>query len=191
MIDNVKEEFKDKIVPVYHYGEDFKYLTRMLEGYNGYKPKYIAFGGRGGVHTKDLYPSLDKFFDVIKKSNNPDVKTHAFGITVLKLLETYPFTSADSTSFLQTAINGGIFCDCLKGAMVKISSNTKGDTKNYLHKNTDIKNAIKHEVERLGYTIESLQTDYRARLKFNVDYFIRWQKDYKYTPRAIKRKGLF
>ena len=67
MLEHVKPEYKDKIVPVYHYGEDFKYLYQILKGYNGYKPKYIAYGGRGGVHTNKLYESLDQFFKIIKE----------------------------------------------------------------------------------------------------------------------------
>ena len=32
-------------------------------------------------------------FKMISESNNPHVKTHAFGMTSLKLLEQYPFTN--------------------------------------------------------------------------------------------------
>jgi len=190
MLEHVNPEYKDKIVPVYHYGEDLKYLERILEGYNGYKAPYIAFGGRGGVHTKYLYASLDKFFDLIKEKR-PDVKVHAFGITVLSLLEQYPFTSSDSTSYLQTAINGSIFLECLKG-VCKISDRTTKDPINYQHKDPHIKELIKEEVQKYGYNIKDLQESFRVRLRYNVDYFLRWQNNYQYKPRPkVKKKRLF
>ena len=190
MIEKVKPEYRDKIVPTYHYGENFKYLRRMLQGHEGYKPPYIAFGGRGGVHTNKLYESLTEFFHVIKQER-PDVKTHAFGITVLKLLETYPFTSADSTSYLQTAVNGGIFLECLN-KMIKISIQTKKDPLNYLHMDPKLKQIINEEIEKYGYTVEELQDSFRSRFKFNIDYFIRWQKNYEFKGNTkTVRKRLF
>ena len=190
MIERVKPEYKDKIVPVYHYGEDFKYLKQMLHGYEGYKSPYIAYGGRGGIHTKHLYSSLDKFFDIIKDTR-PNVKTHAFGITVLKLLESYPFTSADSTSYLQTAVNGGIFVECLN-RMIKISEQTLKDPQNYEHKDSHIKDLITQEINNYGYTVQELKESFRARFRFNIDYFLRWQKSYTYVEKVkIRRKTLF
>lgn len=188
MLEHVKEECRDKIVPVYHYGEDLKYLSQMLQGHQGYKPPYIAFGGRGGVHTNKLYNSLNNFFRTIKKER-PDVKTHAFGITVLKLLESYPFTSADSTSYLQTAINGGIFTECL-GRMIKISEQTVKDPQHYKHKDSHIKELVEQEIEKYGYTVEELEKSFRSRFRFNIDYFLRWQKNYKYVKKPRMRKRL-
>ena len=191
MIERVKPEYRDKIVPTYHYGEDFKYLKTMLQGHEGYKPPYIAFGGRGGIHTDKLYGSLHTFFKIIKEQR-PDVKVHAFGITVLKLLESYPFTSADSTSYLQTAVNGGVFLECLKGKMIKISNQTQKDLQHYKHRPQQVQDLIKQEVEKYGYTIEDLAESFRARFRFNIDYFLRWQKQYKYKPvNKVVRKALF
>ena len=190
MLEHVKLEYKDKIVPVYHYGEDFKYLYQILKGYNGYKPKYIAYGGRGGVHTNKLYESLDQFFKIIKEEY-PEVKTHAFGITVLKLLEKYPFTSCDSTSYLKTAVNGSIYVECFTKT-IKISKQTIKDPLNYLHLNDHLKEIIEKEVKQYGYTIEELQESFRSRFKFNIDYFLRWQKKYKFEQKdSIKKKKLF
>lgn len=190
MLEHVKPEYKDKIVPVYHYGEDFKYLSQILKGYNGYKPKYIAYGGRGGVHTNKLYESLDQFFKIIKEEY-PEVKTHAFGITVLKLLEKYPFTSCDSTSYLKTAVNGSIYVECFTKT-IKISKQTIKDPLNYLHLNDHLKEIIEKEVKQYGYTIEELQESFRSRFKFNIDYFLRWQKKYKFEQKdSIKKKKLF
>ena len=174
----------EKLIPVYHYGEDFKYLEKILE----LKPNYIAFGGRGGISTKYLYACLDTFFDILKGSN---VKTHAFGITVLNLLEQYPFTSADSTSYQKVATMGGIFLESLN-TTIKISTSTLNDNNHYQYQKEDIKKLINEEIEKYGYNLQDLQTSTNRRIEFNVDYFTRWAENYQYKPRQkTTRKALF
>ena len=174
----------EKLIPVYHYGEDFKYLEKILE----LKPNYIAFGGRGGISTKYLYTCLDTFFDILKGSN---VKTHAFGIRVLNLLEQYPFTSADSTSYQKVATMGGIFLESLN-TTIKISTSTLNDNNHYQYQKEDIKKLINEEIEKYGYNLQDLQTSTNRRIEFNVDYFTRWAENYQYKPRQkTTRKALF
>ena len=174
----------EKLIPVYHYGEDFKYLEKILE----LKPNYIAFGGRGGISTKYLYTCLDTFFDILKGSN---VKIHAFGITVLNLLEQYPFTSADSTSYQKVATMGGIFLESLN-TTIKISTSTLNDNNHYQYQKEDIKKLINEEIEKYGYNLQDLQTSTNRRIEFNVDYFTRWAENYQYKPRQkTTRKALF
>ena len=182
MLDKLDEP--EKLIPVYHYGEDFKYLEKILE----LKPNYIAFGGRGGISTKYLYTCLDTFFDILKGSN---VKTHAFGITVLNLLEQYPFTSADSTSYQKVATMGGIFLESLN-TTIKISTSTLNDNNHYQYQKEDIKKLINEEIEKYGYNLQDLQTSTNRRIEFNVDYFTRWAENYQYKPRQkTTRKALF
>ena len=177
MLDRIEQ--KDKLIPVYHYGEDFKYLEKILS----YNPKYIAFGGRGGIHTKYLYNCLDKFFDIVK-----GVNVHAFGITVLDLLEQYPFTSADSTSYQKVATMGGIFLECLNRT-IKISTSTTKDNLHFIHLPKEIQKHILEEIEKYGYTLEQLQNNTNKRIEFNVDYFTRWEMNYEYKPRKKVRKS--
>ena len=47
MLKHVKPEYRDKIVPVYHFGEPVSYIHKIIDGVDGYKPNYMAFGGRG------------------------------------------------------------------------------------------------------------------------------------------------
>jgi len=190
MIDHVKPEYRDKIVPSYHFAEPYSALENMLDGYNGYKPPYIAFGGRVGTPTKHLYTALDEFFDIIKKKA-PETKVHGFGITVPDILTQYPFTSADSTSWLKTAINGSIFLECINGT-VNLSERTLKDKSHFEYKDAHTKQVIKEEIEKYGYDFEDLRVNFRPRLRFNVDYWLRWQSNYKYTPREkVKRNSLF
>ena len=184
MLDRINQ--KDKLLPVYHYGEDFKYLRRILES----DANYIAFGGRGGVHTKDLYSCLDKFFDIVKEIK-PNVKVHAFGITVLDILEKYPFTSADSTSYQKIATMGGIFLECINST-INISPSTVKSKNHFIYKIPQIQDLILKEIEKYGYNFQELQNSTNKRIEFNVDYFMRWIANYKYKPvQKPKKKPLF
>lgn len=189
MLKHLPQDLWDKIVPTYHYGEDFAFLEQMLEGFDGYKPPYIAYGGRVGIATNHILDSLDTFFDIVKK-NRPTVKVHGFGITVFKILEKHPFTSADSTSYLKTAVNGSVYLECLRKP-IKISTQTQKDVLNYLHMDDQLKNIIENEVQSYGYTIQELQDSFRSRFKFNIDYFMRRQKNYKLQVPKIRKKKLF
>ena len=149
----------------------------------------MAFGGRNGVHTKYLYDSLDKFFDLIQRKH-PTVKVHAFGITVLDILECYPFTSADSTSYQKSATMGAINVECLN-KVIKISNQTIKDINHFNNLPDHLKNLIIDEIGKYGYTLERLQNNTNQRINFNVDYFLRWQNSYQYKPRKIiKRTSL-
>ena len=191
MLEHVKPEYREKIVPSYHYGEPYETIDIMLKGVDGFIPPYIAYGGRVGTPTKHLYNSLDKFFDRVNKIK-PDTKVHGFGITVPHILEQYPFYSADSTSWLKTAINGSVFIEALGGVSVSISDRTKKDKGHIIYKDEHTKQIIKNEIEKYGYNFEDLEANFRPRLRYNVDYFLRWQKNYKYEPRQkIVNIGLF
>ena len=100
----------DKLIPVYHQGEQIKWLRNMLEWVDseGHHVPYIGISPANDKSQKEKDAFVHMCFDEIKKSSNPNVKTHAFGMTNLSTLTRYPFTSADSTSWALTAVNGGI-----------------------------------------------------------------------------------
>ena len=79
-----------------------------------------------------------------------------------------------------------------KNKMIKISIQTKKDPLNYLHMDPKLKQIINEEIEKYGYTVEELQDSFRSRFKFNIDYFIRWQKNYEFKGNTkTVRKRLF
>ena len=102
---------KDGLLYTYHVGEPEKFLKQALEwtDENGEYIKYIALGGMVGKNKPVKENFLRNCFNIIKHSSNPNVKTHAFGMTSLDLLNKYPITSADSTGWLMTAMTGSIF----------------------------------------------------------------------------------
>lgn len=179
------------LLPLYHFGEPVDGLKRILDTeVNGVLPDYIGIGGRHGVSTELQDRYFHEIFAVIEKSNNPKVKVHAFGMTVLKLLEQYPFYSADSTTWLQLGINGNI--NTKSCGVVTVSERSKNDKKNALAVPKELRETLEAEIEEKGYTLDQLSTDYKARLKFNIDTALEWAENYQYKgPKSFISNRLF
>lgn len=94
-------------IPVYHYGEDIKWLQKLLK--RGYP--YISLGGMVPISTKDLIHWLDELWSdyLTDDKGLPIVKVHGFGLTSLPLMLRYPWFSVDSTSWVVTGRLGSIY----------------------------------------------------------------------------------
>ena len=180
---------KDKLLPVFHIGEDFKHLNNILEVIlDGKHIPYIALGGTVGLdkNVKDSW--YKQCFKVIKQSSNPDVKVHAFGMTSLDILESYPFQSADSTSWIMATANGSIYT---KFGTVCVSNVSSNKPNHILKLSTNIQNEIKAGVEKYGVTLEQCMEDYKARGIVNISYVQEWAENYEYKGNNRYQKRLF
>ncbi len=93
-------------LPVYHYGEDPRYLKRMLD----YGCNYIGIGGLVGVSGTLRRAWLDRVFDLItNKDGMPLVRTHGFGMTSIPLIFRYPWYSVDSTTWIKITATGAVY----------------------------------------------------------------------------------
>jgi hypothetical protein len=94
-----------KPIPVFHLGNDVKYLDAYIEKYD-----YIALGGLVPNPTKVLLPMLDKLFKehILDKDGFPKVKVHGFACTALPLMIRYPWYSVDSATCRKLAMYGWI-----------------------------------------------------------------------------------
>ena len=185
-----KVKSPEKLMPVFHIGEDYKWLSNMLEwkGPNGERVGYIGIAPRQEDPWSHKIKFIDRCFDVIKKSSNPNVKTHALGMTKLSVLESYPFTSADSTSWIRTAAMGSIMTPI---GTVAISSKAPPTSKHYLALPKEGRKVIDEYVGKFGLTPEILMEDYNARAVLNIYYLLEWARNYKYSPSSVKIKKLF
>ena len=179
----------EKLTPIFHQGEDFKHLKRMLETtFDGKHIPYIGISPANDVTTKDKMKWFEHVFKIIRDSSNPNVKTHAYGMTSLKVLEKYPFYSADSTSWLMTAANGSIMTE---RGIVLMSDVQLANPKHYNHLPPDAKEQIKKEVEGWGYTVEDCMTNYKIRSLVNVAYLTNWAKNYTFKGTHLYQRRLF
>lgn len=86
---------KDKLIHVFHQGEDMKWLKRMIK-----QIPYIGLSPANDKTTKQKRLWLDQCMNyIIDDQGNPVVKFHGFAVTTLKLVFRYPWTSVDSSSW--------------------------------------------------------------------------------------------
>lgn len=172
-----KMEDVDKLLCTFHCGEPWECLERMLEYKDEAGPiNYIAFGGMVGKNESVIKSFLEKAFQIVKKSSNPEVKIHAFGMTRLNYLNEYSFTSADSTSWLQTANFGNIIID---SKTVCLSDRKLMDDDNIINKSAALKDSVSDIISKYNYTIEELSQDSNKRLMFNVQSLQNWADNYE------------
>jgi hypothetical protein len=172
-----------RILPVFHFGEPEDALYRILNTpVNGKLSDYVCIGGRHGVSTVEQIAYFNRIWKIIRSSDNPKVRVHALGITVPEILERFPFYSADSTTWLQVAINGGILTRDLD--TITISNNQTSLIKHIDNRPSEAKEFIQTEVAKLGYTLEELCEDYKARLIYNIDVMQQWADNYVLRERS-------
>ena len=104
--------------------------------------KYIGISCSKDITSTAWAPWFDLCFKMIQESKNPNVKTHAFGMTSLKLLEQYPFTSADSTSWVRSAGFGNI----MVGTTTVYTSSRNPNDPGYIK---NLSQAIKDDISKI------------------------------------------
>ena len=182
-----------KVMPVFHFGEDFKALENMLNwtDENGNHLDYIGISPANDASQDDKNAYLQNVADVIKASCNPNVKTHLYGMTSLDALSKYPCYSADSISHRLISgyakvlsENFGVISISKKSRTVKSKSNMS------FVETADEYNMkkLKDEIEALGFTLEQIQESSSARVAMtmhNIQKLIKTK--YRYKEGNIKR----
>lgn len=180
---------KSKLLYTFHTGEPWEFLKQALEYKDEYgKIDYIAFGGLVGKNKDIQKAFIDKCFEIIKASSNPNIKVHGFGLTRLGYLEQYPFYSADSTAWLMTAINGSIFS---KWGTLKVSDRSIYREDHVNNKLEAGQEEIKKYLESKGFVLDELMNNDLKRQEWNYKYLCDWADDYKFTQNIGKNKKLF
>lgn len=180
----------DKLLPVFHQGEDYKYLKQMLEyrDENGKKIEYLCISSNKDLDAKKRYEWYKHCYEVIERSSNPNVKVHSLGTQSEKHCELLPFTSVDATSWIMTAANGNLYS---KWGTITISDRQLGKKENIINKNSY--NIFKQHIEEKGFTWEDLQTKSSERIRWNMLYLGEWarnEREYK-GPKTFKSGRLF
>ena len=181
-----------KLVPIFHQGEDLKWLQNMLEYCDDIGMlDYIGFGAMvgTGVTKTDKCLFFDRAFSVIEHSSNPNVKVHAMGMTSLSLLELYPFYSADSTSWIMQAATGSIFTPW---GLIDVSDKTKYDKSNPLNTAKGFSEKLEIWLRGIGFTLEEVRDSYRPRTICNLIALTDWANNYSYKGSSkISKQSLF
>lgn len=189
-----------KLLPIFHQGEDFKYLQQMLDftypedvmdkSCVGQPIDYIGISCNKELSSSDWVDWFTTVFKMIRSSKNPNVKTHAFGMTSLKILEQFPFTSADSTSWLRTASFGNIMVNY---TTVYTSNRNLTDPGHIRNQSPAVKKAVQDICTKYGFDLdEIIETDKPyPRAQFNLCALKEWANNYQYRGNDEYKEDLW
>lgn len=168
-----KVKSPEKIMPVFHYGEDFSALQRMLEwkDENGKHLDYIGISPANDVNQKLKNHYMAQVNHIIECSSNPNVKTHLYGMTSLDALSKYKCYSADSITHRLLAgynkIISPTYGTISTSKEVKINNGLDKASFDYFCDDYDLQ-VVKDELAECNLTWEQVQETSAARAVFNM-----------------------
>lgn len=182
----------EKLIPIYHQGEEEKWLRNMLE-WTDEKRKHIPYIGLSPandspIQTRDVF--LERCRTIIADSSNPHVKTHCFGLMTINVLDHIPLTSADSTTWLRAAMYGGIMSD---DGVITVSARRSFAPEYLFKRPKSVQHAVRKMVEDAGFDWDRIcdEKDYKYRTRYNIHYLMNRQNTLVCKTRPISKRRLF
>jgi hypothetical protein len=177
-------------IPVFHYGSDFKWLSKLLDDY-----EFIGIGGLGQDVTKARFiPHGDKVFKYIcDSSGKPRVKTHGFAMASPEMVARYPWYTCDASTWTALSRNGTVYIPkptFKEGKVVNfnylipplslpVTARRNSHNNHMDHKSPFYKNVLEGYFAYYGYTDEEVKHRYNSRDKLNMFYFKNMEKQVK------------
>lgn len=186
-----------KLTPVFHYGESFDALKRMLEyrDENGELIDYIGISPANDTSQKVKDRYMREVYDVIAKSSNPNVKTHLYGMTSISGLSKVPAYSADSISHRHISGYNKIWVPEFGVISLSKRSRTSKSKSSLSFVDTADSESVKKlndYLNHLGVTLEECENSSSARCAVTMYTIIQLIKDNPYKPENVVRtKRLF
>lgn len=168
-------------VPVFHQGERFYWLDKMLED----GESYIGISPYLRSHQNEIIEWMDKCFTrVTDRTGKPLVKTHGFGVTASVLCRRYPWYSVDSTSWSVGGGYGSILvphCDKVSGKpdytkppiTLKISARKQDQSRGFDGLSAAQQDYVREVAAAANVPITELRNTFIGRWKFNAAYMTR------------------
>lgn len=153
-------------LPCFHFGEDERYLEYYIKNYS-----YITIGGMVGKTQQQLMTWLDRIFDryICDKSGKPKLKVHGFGLTSIPMMESFPWYSCDSSSWIQYAVYGHVFHPKFNVITVSEKSPRKHDLGMHVTTLSAPERAYVYKmIQDIGFDTERLASVYESRAAFNM-----------------------
>lgn len=160
------EERGAKPLPCFHKGEDERYLEYYVQNY-----EYITLGGMVGSSSQQLAIWLDRIWGrfLCDGSGRPRCKVHGFGLTSIPLMQSYPWYSCDSSSWIQAAAFGSVVTPAHGPIKVSDKSPSRHDAGQHITTLTEVEsNYLYQMLEKQGFTYERLSTIYESRAAYNL-----------------------
>jgi hypothetical protein len=153
-------------LPCFHFGEDERYLEYYVQNYD-----YITIGGMVGKTVPQLMIWLDRIWNkhMVDGSGRPRIKVHAFGITSIPIMESYPWYSCDSSSWVQSANFGWVILPGFGPIKVSDKSPSRHDAGGHASTLSPIEQEyVFGRLQANGFEYERLSTVYKSRWAWNL-----------------------
>jgi hypothetical protein len=165
-------------IPVFHQGEDFKWLERMIdEGV-----EYIGISPAPRVSQEIILRWLDQCFTRITDVDGiPLAKTHGFGATSHGLIRRYPWFTIDSTTWALAAGYGTIIVPPFSGTepnyirpplRFSISDRDTAGSRPLLKLSPLERGIIDGYLGSMGLSLSDIRASDRNRAHVNVAYYM-------------------
>lgn len=161
MYERLKPSIRHKLIPVFHFGEDFNELRKWLEFRHpdGSKIEYLGLAISLEGVKKVRIAWGQECRKIIEASSNPDVKTHAFGVGVKSVMEHIDVTSTDATSWLKRAAYGMISVDD-QSIYVSEIQESKSDGRHFKDKNPAFQETVFNRIKDGGFRLSPEKVPY-------------------------------
>lgn len=187
-----------KPVPVYHFGEEIKWLKRYL---NTGKYDYISIDGMVGSRTEYLKRWLDNVFAnyLTDEEGYPILKVHGFGLSRVEMITRYPWYSVDTSAPVMRSAMGRIYVahegyGSFKGIDLRVTDKPPFG-KDHINGLSPLKKEkVLEYIDSLGYSMGNeenpgIGNDRYMRHSINVDYMKGLEEHLSKKKRPFKIKS--
>lgn len=168
MIDKVKTP--EKLAMVFHHGENYKYLERLLQykSPNGNRAGILALTAQHLGSTSSRISHIYKCVSIIRKYEKENhVKVHILGSSQTSLLKLYNFYSADSSTVDRLAGFGSILMINEGYGLGGIRITDKKQVNDSFYSiSKESQNIILAQVKERGFNFDELQKDAMCRRRY-------------------------
>lgn len=170
------KEFGNRVLPVYHQNEDEARLREIcaMTDYVCISPRNDLPEGQRVKWSREVHAKIPR-----------TTKTHGLAATGTLMMETVPWTSVDSASWVFTAATGNITI-CIAGKLLNLGISEESPTrflKNQHYNNLaePMRKVVEQRILLSGYTPEQMVVDHAARMSFTMTEIMYWNENYHKT----------
>lgn len=177
---------KKRVMPIYHQGESFDWLKRMVD----YGCEYIGISPSNDYATSQRQHWLDDVFDYLRSLQNLP-KTHGYAVTSPRLMVQYPWMSVDSASWVQQGGYGTVSTPFGTITLTdRLDVMGRADAMDGSKWNPEMKKRLAEYFHGIGLDISTVRESHHERWKANAIYMLDLEKKMLFKPRP-KAIGLF
>lgn len=165
------KEFGNRVLPVFHQNEDEKRLHEVaaMTDYICVSPRNDLPEGQRVAWSREVHSKLPR-----------TKRTHGLAATGAVMMETVPWTSVDSASWVFTAATGNITI-CIAGKLLNLGISEESPNRfiqgqHYNNLPEVMRKVVADRIELSGYTPEQMVTDHAARMSFTMTEIMYWNE---------------